>query len=54
MIDRPHSLRFVNGRIDPGDRVPADAVVTQGGVIRVVGAQRDAPSAEATTDLRDV
>jgi predicted amidohydrolase YtcJ len=51
MIDRPHSLRFVNGRIDPSDRVPAGALVTQDGVIRGVGAERDTPSAEATTDL---
>jgi predicted amidohydrolase YtcJ len=51
MIDRPHSLRFVNGRIDPSDHVPADVLLTQGGVIHVVGAQTDAPSAEASTDL---
>jgi hypothetical protein len=53
MIDRQHSFRFINGRIyrEPGDPVPADTLVTQGGVVHFVGPQNEAPRAETTIDL---
>jgi predicted amidohydrolase YtcJ len=53
MTDR-HSFRFINGRIyrEAGDRVPADALVTLGGVVQFIGSKSDAPRAETTIDLR--
>lgn len=54
MSGRAHSVRFVNGRIfrDASDRIPADTLVTQGGVIHFVGAQSEAPAADMEIDLR--
>ncbi len=54
MTDRPHSTRFINGRIyrDAGGRILADTLVTQGDAIHFVGSRNEAPAAETTVDLR--
>lgn len=53
MSHRPKSIRFINGIIyrDANELSPADTLVTQGGLVRFVGARDQAPTADITIDL---